>query len=161
MTDLELLISALDEGHRELVIALEGLPDEDVWRRPHENLLSVGEVVGHVAYWEGVRLASAPDEGSTIASPLVDRAFRYYTGQLGHSVALDLSSAQLIAEIQRVHAEARASLVATNPQLNDPFPGPFQSTWKDCLQYMAFHVAYHTGQIYSARHMFGHVTEDN
>jgi hypothetical protein len=161
MTKLELLIAALDEGHRELVIALEGLPDGDVWRRPHANLLSVGEIVGHVAYWEGVRLASAPDEGSTISSPLVDRAFRYYTGQVGAPVVLDLDSATLTAEILRVHAEARAALVALNPELGDPFPGPFQSTWRDCLQYMAFHVAYHTGQIYSARHIFGHETEDN
>ncbi len=161
MTTLELLISALDEGHRELVIALDGLPDEDVWQRPHDSLLSVGEIVGHVAYWEAVRLASAPNEGSNIKSPVVDRAFRYYTGQIGQPVALSLNSAELTAEIQRVHAEARASLVAANPKLDDPFPGPFQSTWRDCLQYMAFHVAYHTGQVYSARHIFGHKTEDN
>ena len=102
-----------------------------------------------------------PDEGSSIVSPLVSRDFRYYTGQVEQPVELDLGAEALAAEISRVHAEARAALIATNPSLEDPFPGPFQSSWADCLKYMIFHVSYHTGQIYSARHIFGHVTEDN
>lgn len=161
MTKLELLISVLDEGHRELVIALGGLADQDVWTRPNPNLLSIGELVGHVAYWEAVRLASAPNDGSTIESPLINRGFRYYTGQIGQPVVLNVTAEELTREVVRVHSEARAALLALNPDLEDPFPGPYQSTWRDCLQYMGFHVAYHTGQVYSARHILGHTTEDN
>jgi uncharacterized damage-inducible protein DinB len=157
MTTLELLVQGLDEGHRELNIALGGLPDEDLWRRPHPNLLSVGEIVGHVAYWEANRTIG----DGQVQSPLLDEAFQYYTTQQSQPFTLEMGTKELSAELARIHAIGKASLIALNPNLDDPFPGQFQATWGDCLQYMVFHVAYHTGQIYSVRHMFGHATEDN
>ena len=34
-------------------------------------------------------------------------------------------------------------------------------TWASYLRYRAFHAAYHAGQAYSVRHIFGHKTTDN
>jgi hypothetical protein len=52
MANLELLIKALDTAHWELGEAFKGLSDEDVWKRPHPRLLSVGELASHIAFWE-------------------------------------------------------------------------------------------------------------
>jgi uncharacterized damage-inducible protein DinB len=64
----------------------------------------------------------------------------------------------VIAEVLRVHDLAKSFVV--DKKIADPYPGQWQ-TWGNLLQYQAFHVAYHTGQAYSARHLLGHETEDN
>src|SRR5205807_8520445 len=69
---VEAYLSVLELGHYELKIAFEGLADENVWKRPAEGLLSVGELAGHIAYWEAVRLAGEggdSDEGAPGAPP--------------------------------------------------------------------------------------------
>src|SRR5436309_3421107 len=69
---VEAYLSILELGHYELKIAFEGLADENVWKRPAEGLLSVGELAGHIAYWEAVRLAGEggdSDEGAPGAQP--------------------------------------------------------------------------------------------
>ncbi|MEA2552859.1 MAG: hypothetical protein QOJ65_1035, partial [Fimbriimonadaceae bacterium] len=52
MAKLDQLIKAWDEGQWEFSLAFEGLADEDVWRRPHPQLLSIGELAGHIAFWD-------------------------------------------------------------------------------------------------------------
>ncbi len=83
MSTLSTLFPAWDEGHRELAIALNGTPDGDLWTRPNPRLLSVGELAGHVAFWEAVRaegMGNKPDVAQLrIKSPLVDPGFHYYT----------------------------------------------------------------------------------
>ena len=54
---LDLYLELVDEGYYEMKFALEGLADENVWKRPAEGLLSVGEIAGHIAYWEALKLA--------------------------------------------------------------------------------------------------------
>jgi hypothetical protein len=161
MSQLNLLISALDEGHRELAIALDGLSDADVWQRPYPNLLSVGEIVGHVAYGEATWLLPARVGGATVSSVFIDQKFRYYLRQIAQPVTLDMGAKAVAAEISRVHEEIRASILVLDPKLEDSFPGDTTISWGDRIKYMIFHVGYHTGQIYSVRHIFGHKTEDN
>ena len=64
MADIETLIDAWDEAHREFAIALEGLDDKDLWVRPHPRLLSIGELAAHIAATEaraaGIRWTFAP-----------------------------------------------------------------------------------------------------
>lgn len=48
---IETYLGLLDEGYYELKFAFEGLADEHVWTRPKPDLLSVGELAGHIAYW--------------------------------------------------------------------------------------------------------------
>src|SRR5580698_135486 len=91
---IEVYLKLLDQGFFEVKFAFEGLADENVWKRPAEGLLSVGELAGHIAYWEAVRLAGdggetnpeangisfTPDLGKcSVSSPLIDHRFGYYT----------------------------------------------------------------------------------
>jgi len=54
---LEAYLEVLEEGYYEVKVAFEGLADENLWKRPAVGLLSVGELAGHIAYWEAVKLA--------------------------------------------------------------------------------------------------------
>ena len=77
---IEASLKLLELGYYELKIAFEGLEDAHVWQRPAPNLLSVGELAGHLAYWEAIRLAGngADPADCRIQSPLVHAHFRYY-----------------------------------------------------------------------------------
>lgn len=163
MSTLAPMIAAWDEAYREFAIAFEGLKDDDLWKRPHPRLLSVGEIAGHVAYWQAVWTLGGgndrPDLDSlAIASPLVHEAFRYYTATVLKPHSLELNSEQVLAEVARVH-EAAKQAVATR-DAEEAYPGQW-GTWGNLVQYQVFHVAYHTGQVYSVRHLLGHETEDN
>jgi uncharacterized damage-inducible protein DinB len=163
MSTLAPLIEAWDEGHREFAIALGGLPDEDLWTRAHPRLLSVGELAGHVAYGQAIWTmgdgSKQPDlEPFPIKSPLIDHAFRYYLNQVDQPVKLDIGTARVLDELTKIHQAARS--IAGTKESDDIYPGHWR-TWGNLVQYQAFHVAYHTGQAYSVRHLMGHETEDN
>jgi hypothetical protein len=163
MTSIKPLIDAWNEAHRELAIAINGTPDEDLWRRAHPRLLSVGELAGHVAYWEAVWTQgdgrSNPDlKEFELQSPLIDEAFRYYTDSVGEPVEREIGTASVLEELKKIHASARS--ISEVKELTDAYPGQW-GTWGSFVQYQAFHAAYHAGQVYSVRHMLGHETEDN
>ena len=163
MTNLAPLIDAWDEGHREFAISMGNFPLEDLWKRPHPRLLSVGEIAGHVAYWQAVwgtgEGNDRPDVSTLpIQSPLIDHGFRYYTLSVETPYRVELSPEDVLAEVLRVHEAVKALVIIKN--IEDPYPGQW-GTWGNFVQYQAFHVAYHTGQIYSVRHLLGHHTEDN
>ena len=168
---LEDLLKSLELGYFEIGEAFKGLANENVWKRPSPELLSVGELAGHVAYWEAVRMAVEPGEGGSrpdlakckVKSPLVDERFAYYSSSLntkptrGH---LEMTADQVHQELVRVHQESVACLRAMSPDLKSS-PPAWGSNFEEYLRYAAFHVAYHTGQMYSARHLLGEETVDN
>ena len=163
MSTLKPLIDAWDEAHREFAFAFQGLPDEYLWRRAHPRLLSVGELAGHVAYWQAVWTMGGGNSNPDFAdfpmqSPLLNRTFRYYSVTLEEPIALPIGSQEALREVNRVHGAARS--IAAEKELNEHYPGQW-GTWGTFVQYQAFHVAYHTGQAYSVRHLMGHETEDN
>lgn len=149
------LIEALDNAHWELSEALQGMPDEDLWRRADPRLLSVGELVAHMAYGEAVAILGS------VENPLVTGAADYYLRNVDAPFALPLGSEAIRAEHQRVHEACKTWFLAESPDLSAQNPHRPDWTWSYTLQYMAFHVAYHTGQIYSVRHLLGHETVDN
>ena len=144
----------------EFSLVFKGLSDEDLWKRAHPKLLSVGELAGHLAHWEAVMWGDETDS-STIKSPLVDNRFKYYTSSASAPAKLDLTVEQVHEELKRVHEEAKAAVLAANPDFDAPLPRNPKVTWGMWLGYRPFHVAYHCGQAYSVRHMMGHETEDN
>lgn len=163
MSDLPVLIEAWDEAHRELSIAIDGTPNGDLWRRAHPKLLSVGELGSHVAYWQAVWALGTGDpnislDSLPVRSPLLHPAFRYYTNSVGAGIRLDMTTSDLQAEVMRLHEAAREA--AATKENKSPYPGNW-GTWGNLVQYQAFHVAYHAGQVYSVRHLLGHETEDN
>ena len=166
-------LAMFDEYYFEVGEAFKGLADENVWKRPAPGLLSVGELAGHVAYWEAVRYAGEgkadswePDlEKCRISSPLVQRHFHYYGATLEDPLPEDLkalTAAQVHAELSRVHKESMEALLASDAGLDDPVPGwPSQSKVRNFVTYSLFHVSYHTGQMYTVRHLLGETTPDN
>lgn len=165
MANLDLLVKAWDAAHWEFSLIFEGLEDADVWKRAHPKLLSVGELAGHVGYWEGVRLSGPGDDNPdladvTIKSPLINPGFRYYTSEVDAPVVLDLTAQQVLDELTRIHKESKAIFLGKVHDSED-HSGQFAGTWGSTLEYMVFHVSYHAGQAFSVRHIFGHKTNDN
>ena len=170
MNEVEAYLRVLDLGYFEVKEAFAGLADENVWTRPAEGLLSIGELAGHVAYWEATRLAGdggeeslmQPDlEKCQVSSPLIDPRFGYHTNTMETPPSeqhLAMTADQVCREFIRVHEAAAAYFKAQNYDLDSFPPG-----WNDgqLLRYLVFHVSYHTGQIYSARHLLGEKTPDN
>ena len=164
MSCLDTLVKAWSDAHWEYSLALEGLPDEDLWKRPHPGLLSIGEITGHVVYWEAQYIFGPAEDPLFVAGhegPLLHPKFRYYTHSIGNPVVLDLDVAGVLAEFERVHELAKNAVIALAPQLTDPIPWREGADWDFQLRYAAFHPAYHAGQAYSVRHMMGQTTTDN
>ena len=171
---VEVYLEALEEGYYEVKFAFEGLADENVWKRPAEGLLSVGELAGHIAYWEAVKLAGEGAGGEhlkpnlakcRISSPLIDPRFGYYSTTIATPPSeqhLAMTAEQVCRELVRVHEEAVADFKARNPDLDSTAPGwPPNYTYRVFLAYAPFHVAYHTGQMYSVRHLLGEEPPNN
>jgi len=162
---LEVYVKLLEQDYFELGEAFKGLADENVWKRPAEGLLSVGELAGHIAYWEAIRLAGEGEDLAKckVTSPLIDPRFRYYPNTTPPSREhLAMTAEQVHAELVRVHEESLAHFNSLNPDLAGAAPDlPGNFTYGAQLEYMVFHIAYHTGQIYSARHLLGEETPDN
>ena len=167
---LETYLELLEEGYYEAKFAFEGLADDKVWKRPAEGLLSIGEMAGHMAYWEAVKFAGEggkpPDLSKChVNSLLIDRRFSYYTTNLEtlpSSEHLAMTSEQVCSELVRVHNEAMAHFKSLNPNLDSAPPGwPPNYTYRALLRYAVIHVAYHTGQMYTVRHLLGDETTDN
>jgi len=167
---LQTYLDTLDLCYFEVTEAFKGLADENVWKRPADGLLSVGELAGHVAYWEAVRFAGEGNDGSArdlstckVKSPLLDPRFAYYTTTIDTQPSeahLAMTGAQVLEELLRVHQESMAFLKAWNPDLGSKAPH-WHSDYNELIKYVIFHVAYHTGQMYSARHLLGEETPDN
>ena len=180
MVEAETYLKILEVGYFEVKEAFTGLADGNVWKRPSAGLLSVGEIAGHVAYWEAVRLGGEggkpepqangislmPDLAKCqVSSLLIDHRFSYYPMTIAASPSerhLAMTADQVCRELLRVHEEAVAHFKARNPDLAScPAGWPPPWTYGEFLRYLAFHVAYHTGQMYSARHLLGEETPDN
>jgi hypothetical protein len=157
MAALDLVLKALDTAQWEMSEAFKGLPDEDVWRRPHPRLLSVGELAAHIAYWEA---QSFLGEGG-VESPLATFEARYYTSNVAAPVEMALGAGEVLAEVQRIHELCKASFAANPHEPDESNPNRNGWSWGTTVEYQAFHVAYHAGQMYSVRHLLGHETVDN
>lgn len=154
MREVEVLVKVLDLGVWEMGEAFSGLGDGDVWRRADGRLLSVGELAAHVAYWE------AESAGVMAGSALVDSVARYYSVTLGSPLVLEMGAEAVYGEVKRVHESAREVFLAVE-DLGEAHPSREGWDWRGILEYQAFHFGYHTGQIYSVRHLLGHQTVDN
>ena len=124
-------------------------------------------MAGHIAYWEGVKFAGEGEDLAKcrVSSPLIDSRFRYYPETLGTlptEQQIAMTAEQVCEELVRVHREAMAHFKALSPDLASHPPGwPAHYTYGELLKYAAFHIAYHTGQMYTVRHLLGEETPDN
>lgn len=169
---VETYLRVLELGYYEVQFAFEGLADENVWKRPAPGLISVGELAGHIAYWEAVRLAGGgenhqkPDlSACPVSSPLLDDRFAYYPKTIATPPSeqhRSMTADAVYRELLRVHEEAVAHFNKRNPDPGTTPPGyPPEWTYGEMLKYLGFHIAYHTGQMYSARYLLGEEPPDN
>ncbi len=156
MAQLNWLVKALSAAIWEMGEAFTGLEDKDVWVRPHPRLLSIGEIARHVGMGEAHAFL-----GVDFESPFMLLASRYYSVNIEEEVRLEMGSEAVYAEIKRIHQAVLDSWEANPHESEDPNPHREGWTWGQILEYQGFHVAYHTGQIYSVRHLLGHETVDN
>jgi uncharacterized damage-inducible protein DinB len=147
---------ALDAAFWELGEALTDMPDADLWRRAHPKLLSVGELTAHIAYGEWTAFISEEP-----ASSLATDQVQYYLSNVDEMVAMPLGMDEVRAELDRIHQLSKTTFYGNSWDLDQKNPLREDWTWEYTLIYMAFHLAYHTGQIYSVRHLLGHETVDN
>jgi len=156
MANLDLLVKALDVAHWEMGEAFKGLPDADVWKRPDPRLLSIGELAAHVGYWEAQSFL-----GEGFDSPLVVQMASYYTTNSKEPFELPMGAAEVYGELKRIHEACKASFVANPHDSEEPNPNRTNWTWGTTVEYQAFHLAYHTGQMYSVSHLLGNTPTDN
>lgn len=157
MSNLDVLMKSLNTAVWELSEAFKGLPDSDVWVRPHPNLLSIGEISCHLVYWESMTFLGPSSEGSPLA---LDSA-SYYTSNKDAAFQLQWGAEAVIQELNTVHDRCKAAYESLKPNEQDQNPYRKGWTWENSIEYQAFHFAYHTGQIFSVRHLMGHETVDN
>lgn len=156
MTVSETLLKAIDDAQWELSEALKFVPDEDAWKRADPRLLSIGELACHIAWGEAQCFF---DDGfeTSLNSPLA----QYYTMNVNEPYELPLSSLQIASEVERVHNACKEEFLRRSPDTESQNEFREGWTWHYTLEYQAFHIAYHAGQIYTVRHLLGHETPDN
>jgi len=169
---LDVYLSMLDLGYFELGEAFKGLQDSHVWKRPAEGLLSIGELAGHISYWEAHKFAGEgtanlkPDHDKCqVKSLLIDERFSYYQKTLAAPPSDEqraMTAEQVHREMVRIHEETFAYFKARNPDL-DTAPKGYNPhfSYRELLKYAVFHISYHTGQMYTVRHLLGEETPDN
>ena len=151
---------AWDSAHWEFTLVFEDLRDEDLWRRAHPSLLSVGEITAHVIYGL-VDHASTVNPAAQVRSSLKRDESRYYLTAVDTPLKLALTVKELEAEFVRVQKEVKAALHASGLPREAPLAKGPGNNMGELVDYMVFHVAYHTGQAFSVRHLMGHRTNDN
>lgn len=160
MSFLESQSQAWDSAHWEYTLVFENLADEDLWRRAHPNLLSVGELTAHVCYGL-LSHAQRYNPNFVFESPLMAPQVRYYLHNVSQPLVLPMTVAELEAEFDRVQKAAKAALLELDYTRETPMENGPGDTFGQLADYMVFHVAYHTGQAFSVRHLMGHTTNDN
>lgn len=152
---------AWDSAFWEYSLVFEEMSDADLWVRPHETLLSVGEIACHIVYWLVTHANKVIAEG-LLTSPLAIQSTSYYLHNVGTPVQVDMGVQEVSAEVERIQKAAKSVFLATSSERDEPlaFDGPGR-TFGEFADYMVFHVAYHTGQAFSVRHLMGHKTNDN
>lgn len=152
----EVLFRSIRTAIWELGEAITDMPETDLWTRAHPKLWGVGEILGHIAVGFSQNMLGG-DENSVAGK----EGPRYYGEGPEELNQLPLTCEQLYKEIQRLSELSFKHFEDSGQEMQDTNPHRPDWTWHQSFEYMAFHVAYHAGQIYSVRHMLGHETVDN
>lgn len=160
MSFLDSQSQAWDSAHWEFTLVFENLADDDLWRRAHPSLLSVGELTAHVCYGL-LSHARRYHPDFAFESPFMQPEVRYYLHNVGQPIELPMTVDQCLAEFERVQKAVKAVYLESPFSMDDPMENGPGETFGDLANYMVFHVAYHTGQAFSVRHLMGHETNDN
>jgi uncharacterized damage-inducible protein DinB len=126
--------------------ALEGLSEDDIWRRPSERTNSIGWLLGHLAAARNNMLQALGGE----AEPM-PWAQRFARGAELADRAAYPATADIVGALKRVNQKLKARMeVATEAELaaECPMPNPSpDKTVRGVVAFLTFHDAYHVGPI--------------
>ena len=150
-------------------LAFGGLAEPNVHRRPGPGLLSVSEHVAHVARSEASiinrYLFGQPAE-EWADCLFREKLFGWPPTMLErpvHPELAQMSGKEVMDEYLLQHSRCYALAKTLTMRPDHVFSDDWErvKTLRDRLRIAAYHVAYHTGQIYSARHALGEETPEN
>lgn len=150
-------------------LVLGGIKEENLHRRPAQNLLAISEHLAHVARSEAsiiCRYLAGQEDSEWQNSVLTKPLFGWPPTMIEAAVDSELAKMGLkeITDEYLNHHDKCYRLALT---LNLSPDHQFQDGWnrvttaRDRLRIAAYHVAYHAGQIYSVRHLLGEETPEN
>ncbi len=135
--------------------ALDGLPAEDFWRRPSDGGNPIGWMLGHIT---GARTALLTRMGQ----PMKPEWGNIFSRGMALGPVEGYPSRERLEDTwKETHHRMRdAFAAATDALLAEKFGrkiGPFEDpTVKELTAFLAFHEAYHVGQMGYVRRLFGH-----
>jgi uncharacterized damage-inducible protein DinB len=145
------VIFAVNDGL--ITRALEGLSEDELWTRTSERTNPMFWLYGHIVHTRGALLRALGDDFRTGWGDKFQRG----------AVLLPRDAYPNQAEIGQLRGESSARIQArlaalTDEQLNAPPTAtlPAVKNMADQIAFLAFHEAYHVGQLGLLRKMLGH-----
>ena len=153
----------------EVDLMFEGLRPENLHRRPAPTLLAVSEHCAHLVRSEASivhRYLFGQAEADWADSIMRKRLFGWPPTMLESPVDPELASMS-IQEVKGALLQEHERCLNLAQKLELPATHVFNDDWERCptvgdrLRIAAYHVGYHMGQIYTARHLLGEETPEN
>jgi uncharacterized damage-inducible protein DinB len=134
--------------------ALDGLSEDELWRRPSDHSNSMFWLLGHIVHTRGGLLRMLGEDYRTGWGDVFRRG----------ASEVDRQHYPMLPSIERVREDVigrlRARLASVDDdQLSKPAPtspAPTITTVRDLIAFLAMHEAYHVGQLGFIRKLMGH-----
>ena len=153
MTRDEILVQ-IHQAHDTLALALEGIPDESMTKRPVIDWWTLKDVLGHVAMWERVAIRFVEEfqrNGAPTPLGLKDDAAVDTYNKRGAAERRDWSLARVRTELDAASRDLLAAVgPLTDEQLNAPLPAPWENgaTLERLIAWNSYeHMPEHVAQI--------------
>jgi hypothetical protein len=148
-------VSLIFKLNNEMVVrSLNGLSDEDCWRRPHPDINPMLWLVGHATISRiGLlaRLGHRPEHG---LGTLFDRGSKLQAAAAYPSRDVIVQAWQNTRGQMRDAFSALTDADLAAPPAGRPLPGV--TNMAGLISFLAFHESYHVGQMGYLRKMLGH-----
>lgn len=138
LTD-QVRVRLFEEGVPRIKKCLAQLSEEEIWRRPNENLASIGNLVlhlcGNVKQWIVAGLGGRKDTR---------------VRQIEFDTIGPISNEKLITELEKVMTQVEEVLIEISPEdllKVRKVQGIFEETGISILVHVVEHFSYHVGQI--------------
>lgn len=161
-SEVATLVEAWHWMYFETDLMFDDLHPVNLHRRPTPKLLSVSEHCAHLVRSEASivnRYLFGQPEAEWADTPMRKRLFGWPPTMLESPVDPDLA-AMSVAEVKGALLDEHRRCYELAQKLELPAHHVFEDDWDRC-RIAAYHVGYHMGQIYTARHLLGEETPEN
>lgn len=167
--EVRTLVEAWHWMYFETDLLFEGLNPENLHRRPAPNLLAVSEHVAHVVRSEAsiiARFLLGQPESEWSKRQLCKKLFGWPPTMLESPIDAELATMS-VSDVFAAYVEQHEKNYQLVSTLELTAAHMFEDDWDRCktvrdrLRIAAYHVGYHSGQIYTTRHLLGEDTPEN